>query len=64
MATSQFRNPLVMQILEKMFTDLEKRDEFDAETLHQLKRLAAKGQLAKAARVTRVIKRTSGGGKS
>jgi hypothetical protein len=53
------RKPLIAQIFDAMFANMEGSQDFDAKTLGELKRLATRGELKKAAEVARAIK--SGG---
>jgi hypothetical protein len=50
------QEPLIEQIFDEMFRTLEERDEFDAVLLDELKDLARRGELRKAAQVTKVIR--------
>jgi hypothetical protein len=50
------QEPLIDQIFDEMFSTLEERDEFDAVLLDELKNLARRGELRKAAQVTKVIR--------
>jgi hypothetical protein len=47
---------LVEQILDRMFANLEGRDEFDKQVIQELKDLAASGNLQKAPHVIKAIK--------
>ena len=47
---------LIEQILNEMFTTLEKRDEFDAYIVQRLKELAESGNLNKVKQVAESIK--------
>jgi len=51
---------LVEQILDRMFANLEEREEFDKQVIQELKRLATTGNLQKAAQVTKAIKSAPG----
>jgi len=53
---------LVEQILDDLFANIEKLEEFDAHTLQRLKQLAASGNLKKAAQVIQAIRFASSGG--
>ena len=61
MAEETVKKSLVEQILDDMFANIERQEEFDADTAQRLKRLAASGNLKKAAQVIRAIKSASGG---
>ncbi len=54
------RSSLVEQVLDKMFTTLEGRVEFDNLTVQRLKELAANGDLSKAKREEDAIKSEPG----
>lgn len=49
------------QILDDMFANIEKLEEFDVDVLQRLKQLAVSGNLKKAPQVTRAVKAASGG---
>ena len=50
---------LLEQILDEMFANLEKRDEFDSNAIHKLRQLASSGNLTKQREVTEAIRFTS-----
>lgn len=50
--------PLIQQIFYEMFANIEARDEFDQETVQNLKQLATAGNLHKPAKVIKAIKST------
>lgn len=47
------------QIFDEMFAVIEKRSEFDAQTVERLKALVARGDLGKAAEVIKAIESAS-----
>ncbi len=47
-------------IIEEMFASIEKKDEFDSQTIQKLKELAQIGDLKKHNEVTKVLKPESG----
>ena len=47
---------LVEQILENMFTKIEKKEEFDKGTTQKLKKLSADGELKKSDKVVDVLR--------
>ncbi len=49
------QKPLLEQILDEMFLSIEKQEEFDAETIEKLKKLATSGDLRKANVVIRSV---------
>ncbi len=49
------RNPIVDDILDRMFAELEGRNEFDEETIKSLKELRTRSNLKKAARVRQAV---------
>ena len=49
---------LVEQIVDDMLSSLETCEEFDAQTIQRLKRLAQQGGLSKAAQVAKAIEST------
>lgn len=52
---------LVKQILDKMSIEIEGRDEFDAQTVHEFKKLIQTGDIKNKSKVIEFIKSTSGG---
>jgi uncharacterized membrane-anchored protein len=54
------QEPLVDQILDEMWSSLKDRDEFSPAALQELKNLARRGELRKAAEVAKVIKSAGG----
>lgn len=46
---------LVEKICDDLFASIEEREEFNSQTIKQLKQLAIKGDLKKAAKVTQAI---------
>jgi uncharacterized protein YjgD (DUF1641 family) len=50
------KKPLVKQIYDELFANIEKHDAFDERTIKTLKQLAAKGELKKFVKVTEAIK--------
>jgi hypothetical protein len=50
------KTPLVGQIYDELFDNIEKHDAFDVETIKTLKQLAAKGELKKSGKVAEGIK--------
>ena len=57
---SVIQKSLVEQILDRMFANLEERDEFDKQVVQELKDLAASGNLQKAPHVIKAIKSAPG----
>ena len=53
--------PIVDQIVDLWFSDLESRDEFGGATIERLKRLASQRTLDKHSKVTEAIAAESGG---
>jgi len=51
---------LIEQILDEMFVNIERREEFDKQVIKKLKELAESGDLKKAPQVTKAIKSLSG----
>ncbi len=51
---------LIGQIFDEMFSNIEGQEEFDAQTIKNLKQLAVNGNLKKEAQVTETIKSVSG----
>lgn len=51
---------LVDTILNKMFSNLKEREEFDEKTVSNLQALSEKGELNKAKKVTDTLKDTGG----
>jgi hypothetical protein len=52
---SLVRKSLTELILDEMFAQIEKREEFDTKTIQELKKLASKEQLHIASQVTKAI---------
>ncbi|MCD4782247.1 MAG: hypothetical protein K8T10_00300 [Candidatus Eremiobacteraeota bacterium] len=52
---------LVEQIFDEMFKKIEGTDEFDAETIEEIKGLAKSGNLGETVQIKDVIKSASGG---
>lgn len=50
------QKPLLEQIFDEMFDNLEGREEFDFETIQALKQLTQSGDLKKEASVSKAIK--------
>ena len=61
MAERAVQKPLVEQILDEMFSNLEQLEEFDREALERLKELAGSGNLRRTPQVIQALKSTSGG---
>jgi len=53
------KKPLVEQIYNELFVNIEKHDEFDEETVKTLMELAMKGELKKSSKVMQTIKLTT-----
>jgi predicted transcriptional regulator len=53
---SIIQKSLVEQILEQMFASIEKREEFDTNSIQKLKQLASAGELTKTKQVIEAIK--------
>ena len=51
---------LIEQIFDEMFTNIERKKEFDEEIIKKLKQLAISGNLKKASHVIKVIRSASG----
>jgi hypothetical protein len=58
MKNDDLSKPLVEQIYDELFANIEKHDEFNEETIKTLKQLASKGELKKPAKVMEAIKTT------
>jgi hypothetical protein len=52
------KKPLVEQIYDELFANIEKHDEFDEGTIKILKQFAVKGELKKSGKVMEAIKTT------
>jgi len=52
---SRVQKPLVEDILDQMFAELEGREEFDPITISNLKKLGSQGNLKKASKVQEVV---------
>ena len=50
------KKPLVEQIYDELFTNIEKHNAFDIETINTLRQMAAKDELKKSGKVTEAIK--------
>jgi len=53
---SRVQKPLVEDILDQMFAELERREEFDPATIENLRKLRTEGTLKKTPKVREVIK--------
>ena len=53
---SRVQKPLVEDILDQMFAELERREEFDPETIENLRKLRTEGTLKKTTKVREVVK--------
>jgi len=58
---TKIEKSLVEQILDEMFLAIERREEFDDETIERLKELVSRGGLNKPQQVTSAIKSSTGG---
>jgi len=52
------KKPLVEQVYDELFANIDKHDEFDEGTIKTLRLLAAKGELKKTGRIMGAIKAT------
>lgn len=55
-----YEKPLIEQIYDELFAEIEGHREFDTNTVKALKDLAAKGELKKFKEVSETIKPTAG----
>jgi hypothetical protein len=58
---TSIQKSLTEQILDEMFKSIEVREEFDAQVIQELRRLATSGGLKKAPQVMKAIKSATGG---
>jgi hypothetical protein len=56
MKNDDLRKPLVEQIYDELFANIEKHDEFNEETIKTMKQLASKSELKKYGKVMEAIK--------
>ena len=54
------KKSLIEQIIDEMFENIEKHEEFDMRTIQNLKQLASTGDIKKSSLITNTVKVTSG----